>query len=701
MTDRPLRAGIVGAGYIADWHADAIRATPGAEIAAVCDLSRGAAEALAATTGARAFTDADEMLAAGLCDVVHVLTPPPSHRALALQALEAGAHVVVEKPVALSARETEEIAAAAGAAERAFVAGHNFLGIPSYHRLKSLVEDGTLGRIESAEINWCFPFPPLRAGPYGLWPLAAPENLLKELGPHLFAFATDLFGPVEVLHLDLSRPVALPGMGRRPQSWRILARAGGVNLSLALSLVETWDDRSVSLRGSSGQARLDYANDRLVVRRENASDLVLNPLRAELSAGGQHLGSGLGHAARELASLNRKSPYALSFRGMLAEVYGALAANRPVPARFSGSQAVRVMDAIDAACALIPDSWRPAAPPVRSRAPRPSALVIGGTGFIGRHLVRGFVAAGRDVRVASRGGAGPFADLPDRVETVPVSLHDREALEAAMQGCEIVVNLARALEKTWEGCLRNDVDVSVRVAEAALAAGVKRLVYTGTIASYDMSDPSVTITEATGFAEDMTDRNLYARSKAECERRLEAMHRERGLPLTIARPGIVIGPGGPLQHWGIGRWHGAGAVRLWGSGRNKLPFVLIDDVTDGLMRMAEDEAAVGESFNLVGPPLLSARDYFDAIHEKLGARIRAVPGNLTGFWAADAVKHLLKARVLGHKNLVRPSLRDWKSRAHLSPFDNGQPCRVLGWQPEAGREGLVERGIVAAGLFGF
>jgi nucleoside-diphosphate-sugar epimerase len=92
----------------------------------------------------------------------------------------------------------------------------------------------------------------------------------------------------------------------------------------------------------------------------------------------------------------------------------------------------------------------------------------------------------------------------------------------------------------------------------------------------------------------MADRNLYARSKAECERRLTGMHRDRGLPLTIARPGIVVGGDGPLQHWGIGRWHGAGAVRVWGTGRNPLPFVLIDDVVDGLIRMADRPEAVGE-----------------------------------------------------------------------------------------------------------
>jgi nucleoside-diphosphate-sugar epimerase len=328
-------------------------------------------------------------------------------------------------------------------------------------------------------------------------------------------------------------------------------------------------------------------------------------------------------------------------------------------------------------------------------------MVIGGTGFIGRHLTRALAARGTDVHVVSRGGRGPFDDQPDQIETVSVPLGDRAALAEAMRGVDCVVNLARSTDTTWQQALENDVRVTVTIAEAALDAGIRRLIYTGTIASYDMSNPAATITEATGFAPDMSDRNVYARSKAECERRLMEMHLTRDLPLLIARPGIVIGPGGPLQHWGIGRWHGSGAVRLWGDGRNKLPFVLIEDVTDALIRMMDDDIPTGESFNLVGPPLLSGREYFEAIRTELGAALTVRPGNLTAMWAGDTVKHVLKRHVLRRRGLVRPSLKDWKSRAHLSRFDNTHPRRLLGWTPVDERESLIRRGIVEAKLLGF
>lgn len=702
MVDDVINVGLIGAGYIAGWHAEALRLTSGVRVAAVCDLSVSAAEAVARAQGARAFSSVEDLIASGAIQAVHILTPPDSHAALARRCLVAGLHVLVEKPVALSGDDTAGIANAARAANRHFAAGHNFLGLPSYRRLKEQIARGALGRISSAEITWALPLAPLRSGPYGLWLLREPRNLLLELGPHLFAFAHDLFGAVNVTGVYLGKPVSLPGAGARPQSWRITAEAGGVDLAFNLQLVESVDDRSVTLRGSSGLARLDYAADVLTVSHENTADLVLNPFLRQMGIACGHFGQGIGNAVRQIGSLNRRSPYALGFVGTFEAFYTAIREGKPLDARFDGVAAEGVMRALDAAIALMPDQGRETwAPPKARRKPVPTALVIGGTGFLGRDLTRALVARGQDVRVLSRGAHGPFDDLPETVETCAVSLRDEAGLTRAMEGIAVVYNLARALGTTWADCLENDVAVSDRIARAALAAGVGRFVYTGTIASYDMSNPQAVITESTPFAQDMSDRNLYARSKAECERRLWEMARDQGLPLTIARPGIVVGHGGPLQHWGIGRWHGAGAVRLWGTGDNPLPFVLIGDVSDALIRMGESIAAPGQSFNLIGDVPLTARNYFTAIHMRLGVEIRASSGNLTAMWAADAVKSALKTHALRRPGVIRASLRDWHSRGHYAQFDNAKPKALLGWTPVSNREAFLQEAVDRAGLIGF
>ena len=693
-----VRIGLIGAGYIAGWHAAAIKALPGLRLTAVCDTTLATAQGLAAACQVPAFGTVDDLLAAGVCDAVHILTPPPTHEPLALQCLAAGLHCFVEKPAALSAAALGQMQQAAETAGKSLGICHNFLALPGYQRLKKLIDTGALGRVSTMQVNWCLPLAPLRSGPFGLWLLREPGNLLLELGPHLYAFVVDLFGPLDVQHLALSRPVALPGGGKRHQGWRILARTGEgtVEVTLNLSLVETIEDRSLLIRGSAGLVRFDYGADTLIVTRDNTADLVLNPLIKELSLGWQHLRAGVVNGVRQAVSLNQNSPYGSSFRGTIGGFYNGLRSGTPDP-RFSAAAGVTVMQAIDDTLGFMPAS---PARIVADFAPSPKVMVIGGTGFIGRALTRALVAKGHDVRVASRGRTGPFDDIANHVETVAVDLTDPAALTAAMRGIDVVFNLAKAMETTWDAALANEVGTSVRVAQAAIDARVRRLIYTGTIASYDMSDPGLKITETTPFG-DMSARNLYARSKAESEAGLLTLSRDAGLPLVIARPGIVLGAGGPLQHWGIGRWHGAGAVRLWGNGRNILPFVLVDDVADGLIRMMDAPGIEGASFNLTGAPLLTGRDYFAAIHARLGASTRVSSGSLSGMWLADSVKYGLKRYVLGRADAQHPSLADWKSRGHLAQFDNSHPKAVLGWSPEPDREIFLNRAVTEAGLFGF
>ena len=162
-----------------------------------------------------------------------------------------------------------------------------------------------------------------------------------------------------------------------------------------------------------------------------------------------------------------------------------------------------------------------------------------------------------------------------------------------------------------------------------------------------------------------------------------------------------MGEGGPLQHWGIGRWHGAGAVRIWGHGQNILPFVLIDDLTDGLIRMMTQDGIEGQSYNLVGDGLMSGQDYFAAIHDRMGAKLNVSSSWLHVLFAADAVKHVMKVHFLRRKGLTRASLKDWQSRAHFTPFDNTKPKSDLGWTPETDRQKLIEGAITQANLFGF
>jgi nucleoside-diphosphate-sugar epimerase/predicted dehydrogenase len=700
-----IKVALLGAGYIAKWHGDALRRQRGVEISAICDLSENTARSLADAYGVEGVeTSLDNLLARADVDCVHVLTPPQHHVEATRQIFNSGRAAFVEKPFALSLGDCVSLDELAKSKDVALGVNHNFLMLPSYDRLKRDISSGVIGPIDTIEANWQFPLPPLRSGPFGLWMLRKPENILFEIGPHLFAFIADLFGDLQNIDVSLRNPITIPGDVNHYQTWRISGEANGAAITINLSLIEGHDNRSVRLRGLGGYAVYDFAQDTYRLERAGLQDIVIGPLAAQLSIAGQAIQSGFSNAARQISSLNGLSPYGLSIARAIENFYSAMRENKPVDRRLSAKLAGVSVGLIERALDIARPQFSAPASSAQPANVRPAngktALVIGGSGFIGRALVTALADQGYAVRVFSRGSGGGLERDDGRVSVTTGSLKSEDDLLQAMDGVDSVFHLAKATENSWAGYLENDVGVTRRIGEACLKAGVVRLIYTGTIDSYDASQPDRPISEATPFDHDLERRNLYARSKAACEAELKALERENKLPLVIVRPGIVIGKAGPLQHWGIAMWRGATACKLWGNGRNIMPFVLVDDVAEGLVLAAEAEGALGQSFNLIGDPMLSARDYFTEIAAANNVRMRALPTPIWTYFVTDVVKYWAKRLLAKRSGLTKPSFRDWKSRAQLSPYRNDAAKSALGWRPEADRQRFIQRGIVEANLFG-
>src|SRR5580704_6877539 len=127
------RIALLGTGYIADWHAKALAAIPGAQLVAVCDKNASRAAAFARAHGVPAvFGSTADMLSAAQPSAVHVLLPPEFHHDAAAALLDAGVKVLLEKPMCVTAAECQALVDRAAAAKVRLGVSHNFLFHEAY-----------------------------------------------------------------------------------------------------------------------------------------------------------------------------------------------------------------------------------------------------------------------------------------------------------------------------------------------------------------------------------------------------------------------------------------------------------------------------------------------------------------------------------------------------------------------------------------
>lgn len=147
MSER-LRGAVIGTGFVGPFHVDAVRRGGIGEVVVVAGSNAERTAARAEALGVpRATTEVEEIFSDSSIDVVHVCTPNWSHVELATRALEAGKHVVVEKPLALNAADARTLAGLAREWQRHAMVAFTYRGYPMVRRARQLVADGELGDI--------------------------------------------------------------------------------------------------------------------------------------------------------------------------------------------------------------------------------------------------------------------------------------------------------------------------------------------------------------------------------------------------------------------------------------------------------------------------------------------------------------------------------------------------------------------------
>jgi nucleoside-diphosphate-sugar epimerase len=314
------------------------------------------------------------------------------------------------------------------------------------------------------------------------------------------------------------------------------------------------------------------------------------------------------------------------------------------------------------------------------------ACVFGGSGFIGQALVRHLVQDGYAVRVVSR---KPSAVAP----AAGVMVHEGdvtrpESIDAAVRGASVVFLLIAGGGDRWSDFERSVVAGTAAVARACARHGVRRLVYTSSIAALYLGRRGI-VDERVGTDPKAHVRNLYARAKIAAEQVLCA----EPIEWVIIRPGLVMGRGGTLNHAGLGMWPSDRYCLGWGAGTNPLPFVLVDDVARAMARAAIAPVG-GMSFNLAGDVYMSAREFVQLLAEHSRRAITFLPGSTLRRQTVDVAKWIVKCLARKPENLF-PSVRDLRSNQLETALDCSRAKLLLGWQPNADREVFIREAILS------
>jgi UDP-2-acetamido-3-amino-2,3-dideoxy-glucuronate N-acetyltransferase len=238
MMRRMPRVGVIGAGY---WGANLVRnCHQMGVLAAVCDADlRPLSEVRSKHPDVALYCDLDQMLEHTKLDAIVIAAPAPAHAALALRCIAAGKHVFVEKPLALSVADAQQVVDAADAAGVALFVGHVLLYHPAVRAMFDAIAEGKIGRVRhlrSRRLSW--------------GRLRAHENVWWSFAPHDCALMIEIMKDSPVNATGWLSAYVRPGLG--DFAYADFAFADGRSAHIEVSWLDPDKSSRIDVFGSEG-----------------------------------------------------------------------------------------------------------------------------------------------------------------------------------------------------------------------------------------------------------------------------------------------------------------------------------------------------------------------------------------------------------------------------------------------------------------
>ncbi len=675
-----LRVAVVGAGYVAGHHLAALSRLDYVELVGICDTQLEAAQTLAKRHGIPLAARTLAELAPARPQSVHVLTPPASHAALAMQAMEMGCHVLVEKPMADTVADCEAMLAKARETHRVLGVNHSDLFDPVLMKALDAVRAGRIGEVLSVDVIRNSEYPPYAGGPL---PGAVTQGSypFRDLGVHGLYTIEAFLGPVRSLDVDFQSRGTDPNL--HFDEWQARVGAGNGVGRMLLSWNARPMENRLFVRGTRGTIEVDRFLQTCRIHRtlpgpkfigivanafiSSALDVIRIPWNVLRFATGMLKPSpGIQHGAQAFADAARDN------------------ARPPFP----GEDALRLARLLEPACRE-PDRQRLEMLESRYAALEPAdVLVTGAAGFLGRRVVAALRARGLRVRVLLRRPLAVHAEDPG-VQMVIGDLGDPRIVDHAVAGVRQVYHVGAAMRGGPRDFEAGTVWGTRNVVEACLRHGTARMIHVSSMSVLDHAgrEADEVLSEGYRFEPHPELRGAYTQTKLQAEDMVVSAVREKGLPAVIVRPGQIFGPGAEkVTPNGVialaGRWLAIG------EGGQLLPLVYVDDVVDALLLAGDAPGIEGKLFNVVDTSPITQQDYLSRASRSLGKELRVarVPRWLfmTLGFGVEMLGKVLKRDV----PLTRYRIRSLRP---LANFDTRAAREELGWTPRVG----VERGLDA------
>jgi predicted dehydrogenase len=276
-----LRVGLIGSGFIAKqkhlpaWQ----RLGSKAQVVALCDPQVAQAEELAkAHRVPKVYGDVQEMLRAERLDVVDICSPPRTHADIAIRSLTAGAHAMIEKPMAIGTEECDRIIAASKETGRKICVAHSDLFYPSFLKARELAKQGVIGEFQGMRIFLSTPVDYITSKP-DHWAHRLPGGVIGETGPHVVYMTVAFINPIHEVRVEARKQLAeFPWSPY--EDYRLDLMGETASCSVALTYATNRWAVQLDLWGSEGHMKFDLETQTIVLH--GRADL--KPLTLGISA---------------------------------------------------------------------------------------------------------------------------------------------------------------------------------------------------------------------------------------------------------------------------------------------------------------------------------------------------------------------------------------------------------------------------------